>query len=498
MRSRALSSTTDRDRASGQVIVLFAGALLTLMAIAALAFDVGQTLLDKRTQQDVADASALAGAKYLVEAGCQPVSTLTNCPNAAAAALDMAQRNGYGNGVNNATVRGATVSVKIPPGPESQFFGLSGHIEVQISSTRGGIFSSALGITSWRATAMGVASNSSGISAPYSMLALEPTNCLAIQVGGNGSVSVGGNIQVNSTCPTAAMQVQGQAVIDITVPNGQCNVAGFLKYSNPDHVGCTINDGAPVAPDPLAELPPPAIPPLAPSAVELVGSKAIPSGCPGAIPPPSLATPTGCQFPSNYGATSWRLFPGLYPGGFKLQGGTFYLEPGIYFLAGGGLDGTGNGVNIMSVDAGTTTFGGGVMLFNSDDPTFDPQCLAGTVSGTACIGSISLNGSGSVTHLKPLQAAVSTLFAGLVIYQDRRLAVSGGGDIKLNGNSGTLDVTGTVYVPKGDVVANGNSGTSMTTQIIANTFKVTGNSGTLNISYDGGDFFHLSGVGLVQ
>src|SRR3954471_15800974 len=63
-RSRALSSTTDfRER--GQVLVLFAGAALTLFVVAALAFDTGMILVQRRDEQNAADAAALAGARYL-------------------------------------------------------------------------------------------------------------------------------------------------------------------------------------------------------------------------------------------------------------------------------------------------------------------------------------------------------------------------------------------------------------------------------------------------
>src|SRR3990172_7549626 len=71
-RSRPLSSTTDRssmtDRSGsqrGQVLVLFAGGLITLLLFAALAFDGGMVLAEHRDQQDAADAAALAGARYM-------------------------------------------------------------------------------------------------------------------------------------------------------------------------------------------------------------------------------------------------------------------------------------------------------------------------------------------------------------------------------------------------------------------------------------------------
>jgi Flp pilus assembly protein TadG len=56
-----LSSTTDRARERGQVLVLFAGGLVALLIVAALAFDVGMMLVERRDQQNAADAAALAG-----------------------------------------------------------------------------------------------------------------------------------------------------------------------------------------------------------------------------------------------------------------------------------------------------------------------------------------------------------------------------------------------------------------------------------------------------
>ena len=49
-------------------MVIFAGALFAICAVAALVFDVGQNLLDRRTEQNVSDAASLAGARYVVGA----------------------------------------------------------------------------------------------------------------------------------------------------------------------------------------------------------------------------------------------------------------------------------------------------------------------------------------------------------------------------------------------------------------------------------------------
>ena len=54
-----------RRAESGQILIIFAFGLVGILAIAALVFDVGQDLIERRNQQKAADAAALAGARYL-------------------------------------------------------------------------------------------------------------------------------------------------------------------------------------------------------------------------------------------------------------------------------------------------------------------------------------------------------------------------------------------------------------------------------------------------
>ena len=48
--------------------MIFAGGLVAICAIAAIVFDVGQNLLDRRAEQNASDAAALAGARYMATA----------------------------------------------------------------------------------------------------------------------------------------------------------------------------------------------------------------------------------------------------------------------------------------------------------------------------------------------------------------------------------------------------------------------------------------------
>ena len=58
-------STTDPKADKGQVLVIFALSLTALIMFAALAFDTGMMLVQRRDQQNAADAAALSGAKQL-------------------------------------------------------------------------------------------------------------------------------------------------------------------------------------------------------------------------------------------------------------------------------------------------------------------------------------------------------------------------------------------------------------------------------------------------
>ena len=72
--------------------------------------------------------------------------------------------------------------------------------------------------------------------------------------------------------------------------------------------------------------------------------------------PRRTTSPELCRF--HVSGTSWRLFPGYYPGGLHFQSGLFYLEPGIYYIGGGGLAMNATGASLMSVAPGGTTMGG--------------------------------------------------------------------------------------------------------------------------------------------
>jgi hypothetical protein len=339
-------------------------------------------------------------------------------------------------------------------------------------------------IANWNVGTMAVAANQVDTALAFSFLALDPNCPSVVLTGASGSgLTAGGNVQVNATCP-GGLKVQGNA--DITVTSGACNVSGpSIQTGGNATINCTVNYDSPAVPDPLADLDPPTMPALANAPVSVSD--------PAAPPPPNcpstLEAPATCQFSASYAGTSWRLYPGTYPGGLKLLAGTFYLEPGVYYLAGGGLSAGGNGVVVESVVTGTTTVGGGVLIYNTSDPVPGTPC-----SGVACGAAIDLNGSAAVLTLNPYNPDPLDRYNGMVIFQDRTLSAT----ITLNGSSSNLNVSGTIYAPLALVKVNGSNSTAMNSQVIAYDFQFNGSGGHMTVGYDAGSFFHVRGSGLVK
>jgi hypothetical protein len=474
-------ATADR----GQVLVIFALTLTVLILFAALAFDTGMMLVQRRDQQNAADAAAIAGAYFLPG----------NTADARSAAEGIADANDFVDGGN------VDVTINIPP-VAGDHIGQAGAIEVVIDDNRPSIFGGILGVAGWDISARAVAVNQDGVGAGFAMLALEEHDCDAIFVSGNGSVTANGNIQVNSDCTSGALRRQAGGTITVTAPDSACNVHGDIQDGGgTGNLNCTQNEGAPIVPDPLEGLAAPDKPAYPADVVQVSGTEPIPNGCPGAIAPDLESTedaPITCQFTSSYMGTTWRLYPGYYPGGIHLQAGTFYWEPGIYWIGGGGVQINGIGTTSISVASGGTALDYGIMIYNTEDPAFHTECAAGTATdpGVQCLNQIILNGSTASIDFYSLNNG--SIYDGLVIFQDRDLDYPGE-DVIIDGSTSNTEIRGTMYVPSGDIRVNGSGGTMTTDQVIANTFTVNGAPGSsINVLFDEDFIFKFTAAGLVE
>jgi len=506
-----LSSTTDPTRPRGQVLVLFAGSLVVIFLVAAIAFDVGMTLLERRDEQNAADAAALAGAKYVSASANFNGSCSTAAGNMAAnAACEVALANAFDNAAAD-----ENVFVRIPP-IDGQFRGLPGFVQVQINATRPSIFGNVIGIGSWAVGTSAVAANQPGVSFSFGMLALSPDACKAIQISGTGTVNSASSVQSNSNgsgCggspPLYGFSRTGSGVLNVTAPDAVCRSVSSIQDQGSGTFTCAKDPNSFPLPDPLATLPAPLKPALAAplkevdSAGNVINVPAgIPDRCPGTTGTgPSEATPgTGCILGQGGGQANrnWILSPGLYPGGITLKGNvTAFLLPGIYWIGGGGFDGQSG--NLISVNSETdrapatcTTGatppcvnGGGVLIYNSFLPT-------------KAAGPINLGGNGITLNLQPYDYPFGSTTIDLVIFQDRTVALAGD-DVTLNGsNAQASSVRGIVYVPSGDVKVNGANSVFSMDQVIALTFTINGSGGTVNVLREAGVDVVIADVGLVE
>jgi len=235
--------------------------------------------------------------------------------------------------------------------------------------------------------------------------------------------------------------------------------------------------------------------------VQLISSSgSIPVGCPSNAPVTDAAPGTGCVF--NTANKVWRIFPGNYPGGITVQKGTVYMDPGIYWIGGGGVQvrGPGSTPNTAVLVSKTTgdnagyTPSGGVLIYNTQDPnpTITAACAA-TPGGPGCYGPIDLNGGASTLGLTPYQSAP---YQNMVIFMDRAAPLSA--TITLNGGSSNLSISGTIYAPHTIVTMNGGASDTISAQLIVWNFQLNGSGSSLTVNYSPANLFHLSGTGLVQ
>lgn len=125
--------TSDRARERGQMLALFAICLIAIIGITGLVIDGGLTMVQKRDQQNVADAAAMAGAYSYANTG--------STTSAAAQAQSNAAANGYVDGTDGVrVVVNATASGGI------------GTVVATVTKPHRNFFSGVLGFTSWDVT----------------------------------------------------------------------------------------------------------------------------------------------------------------------------------------------------------------------------------------------------------------------------------------------------------------------------------------------------------
>jgi Flp pilus assembly protein TadG len=126
------ATAAPRDRERGQMLALFAISLVALIAMTGLVIDGGSTFVQRRGQQNVVDAAAMAGAYAYLDSG-------GSTSQAQAAAQQIATANGDANGTN-----GVNVSVQVAGGG-----GGAATVTVTMTKPHQNYFSGIVGLPSW-------------------------------------------------------------------------------------------------------------------------------------------------------------------------------------------------------------------------------------------------------------------------------------------------------------------------------------------------------------
>ena len=518
----------------GQIVVITALALVILLGVAALIIDLGFGVLIRRAEQNAVDPGAIAAARFIDDVTGQTI----DMPMAWSSACHYARLNGFfetasddgGGGTGCVPANdsdGAVLEVLFPPDARAgQFQGHSGMVQVVLTRQRSTFLGRLLGVPTLEISTDAVAARQRGNTNTHSLIALAPTGCATGWVHGTGNVEIypvpgytgpGGYVQVNSDCDTGsgddlcapgggALKVDGTA--NLSAP--KINVHGSCQNKQPIGV---LDEGAVQIGDPLSGLIPPAIDTSQDGAMcgagglatRATGSRA--NGC-GNSPMTWFGSPPANCPGMPIGYTCVELQPGVYYGGWDLKGDKIHLKlaPGIYIIAGGGIDLTTDSVSSVSASGSLPA---PVLIFNTDNPAAN---CPGSTSG--CQQDVTLGTAQSTLKIVGLLAnqpcpPITTVggcpYGGLVFWYDGHGSQGYTGEADILGGAG-LYISGTIYAPTAFIKIEGNSGTNCGTgtetqyaavQVISWTWKI-GGTGDLCMPYDPTKLYKLTLQGLVH
>lgn len=516
---------TGRDAERGQVLLITAAAMIVLFGIAAIVIDLGFSWMLHRQEQNAADPGAIAAARHLKDA----LGNASWDQGAAEAdACHYAQENGFFEDdplCSDALNVTDDLQVHSPPidGPYS---GTGGHVQVIIRATHPSFFGRILTGEDPLVVTGAVAANTTGNSNTASLVALQ-TDCSggsAGDVDGGGTLRIfpvnpgdlGGYVHVNSPCGnsedddctngvgSSALSISGTLRAPSVNVVGSCSEQGSspglicTPAPTPPATGC-VDEDAPILADPLFGLPKPHL-------------DAFPNGvCPnGTASTPASTQP--CRLrgtgpgacPLVGGIRTCTLTPGVYYGGFDIQGVRVRLQPGMYILAGGGIALAGGSPSLEAV-AGPTGVEARVMIFSTDGP----GCPG---INAQCQGAITFTANESF-RAKALNAATCGLvspqacpWSGILLWQDAE-ASFGDATVRLGGQASSI-LAGTIYAPAADVEIVGGTGTTgcsgpvatqscLSIQIISWRWKISGNA-SVDMPYDPDEMYKPENRGLVH
>jgi Flp pilus assembly protein TadG len=402
---------------AGASFIITALTFPVLMGLAGLGLDAATWYADKRLNQTIADAGAVAGTIALSRDAGLSQSDLE------AIVWTSTADNGFVHGTDG------TVIVNSPPTAGANA-GSAGFVEVSVRK-QGALYFSGMVLDA----AVNIETRAvGGISTfgNHCVVALDPSADGAIHMWGTADVNLSCGIASNSSSEKS-IQIEGNA--SLTADPAQA-YGDIYVGSN-----ATLTTKSP--PQPLSER---------------VSDPYGPAGLNLQVPPPSA-----CDEPSRLTLmTDTVLEPGRYCGGLWLKSGIMTFNPGVYIIDGG--DFTTNG--------GATLIGDGVtIILTADDPA---DIGAVRMNGGT---SVQLYAPATGGHVSGPYAGQ---YEGILFFVDPAAPSfgSGGQMISHDVQGGTdADFRGAIYAPSQEISYGGGADVGpRCVQVIARTISFRGNA----------------------
>jgi len=481
-----------RARQQGQILPLFALAMIVILSIGALVLDGASMLVTRRHLQNAGDAAALAGANLIQKTNSGSVCSSTSGPPPGAARSDIIAAVNASLASNYASLTSSNITITCPSGWDNQAVQVD--LQVQASS----FLQRAIGYSAPSVKTTSIAVNGQIAGSNYSVVLLDPYNasfpngrkgCPAMLISGGPTVTFDGSVIIDSACTAANGGALGTNGSSATVTMGTGKTINMVGTYNlgPLTITPAPVTGATAVADPLSTL-------------DAIGASSGFTRQNGTAANPSKLVLNN---------TTQVLQPGVYYGGIQLKNSSVaLLRPGIYILDGGGLD-IGAQASFCSISTtSTATNCSGFATGDCPDTTCGVLILnRGTSSGQSAMDQITV-GAGSTLKLKAYDERAVTggdfQYRNMLLWQESTPAASSTYAqpiLALNGG-GTVDISGTVYAPQAAVTMGGGSGgsggtTNLTVQFIAYDFTISGNS-TFHFFYSDADFARPKDYGLVK
>jgi hypothetical protein len=405
--------------------------MFVLVAFVALGVDWGYAYYTTQKLQNAADAAALAGAQsvWSSHADARQRAMTFSSENEAGGDVVLLHENATNDPVGDIVIGVYDVPTRqFTPNEEE---GVANAVMVSAKRTTNSpngalplVFGRVLGFNSTQFSRWAIAVCERAPEGPGIIL-LRPSGPKGLEHSGNGTVTVYGKVQINSTDSSEALYKSGNGTLEAT----SFEVVGGSK-TTATVIG-DINEGVDPVADPYAGVP---VPNFLNNSIEY---------------------PIRSSKKLSLGNGQYTLYPGRYIGGIDLNGsdGQYTFTPGIYIIEGGGFKLSSapyENVNQLVMNE--------VMIYN---------CGTGGTTSNADQFVISTQGGVTWTPYKVEP------YAGFGLFQHRNLADK---KVQISGN-GNVNITAIIYAKTAEVQLSGNG----TTDVLGGGFVAA----SMQISGDG-------------